>query len=121
MELQASLVSPHPSPQEITECCGAIQREAVALDPGLGPLLVLPLHPGTGRAAQKVYEASEEGGRERRVIVTHWLGDSSFSLGAVRFVIDSGLELRNVSVPGTQGRGPSGTSAPGYSWPWGHG
>lgn len=87
--------------QEITECCGAIQTEAVALNPGLGPLLVLPLHPGVGRAAQKVYEALEEGGRERRVVVTHWLGDSSFSLGSVRFVIDTGLELRSVSVAGT--------------------
>uniref|UniRef100_A0A8B9ZPK9 DEAQ-box RNA dependent ATPase 1 n=2 Tax=Anas zonorhyncha TaxID=75864 RepID=A0A8B9ZPK9_9AVES len=87
------------SEQEITECCGAIQTEAVALNPGLGPLLVLPLHPGVGRAAQKVYEALEEGGRERRVVVTHWLGDSSFSLGSVRFVIDTGLELRSVYNP----------------------
>ncbi|XP_042663991.1 ATP-dependent RNA helicase DQX1-like isoform X1 [Tyto alba] len=87
------------SEQEITECCGAIQTEAVALNPGLGPLLVLPLHPGVGRAAQKVYEALEEGGRERRVVVTHWLADSSFSLGTVRFVIDSGLELRSVYNP----------------------
>ncbi|XP_075355466.1 ATP-dependent RNA helicase homolog DQX1 isoform X4 [Mycteria americana] len=87
------------SEQEIAECCGAIQTEAVALNPGLGPLLVLPLHPGVGHAAQKVYEALEESGRERRVIVTHWLADSSFSLGAVRFVIDSGLELRNVYNP----------------------
>ncbi|NXG93724.1 DQX1 helicase, partial [Stercorarius parasiticus] len=87
------------SEQEINECCRAIQTEAVALNPGLGPLLVLPLHPGVGRAAQKVYEVLEEGSRERRVIVTHWLADSSFSLGTVRFVIDSGLELRNVYNP----------------------
>lgn len=104
---RASLVSPCPSPQEIAECCRAIQTEAVALNPGLGPLLVLPLHPGMGRAAQKVYEVLEESGRERRVIVTHWLADSSFSLGTVRFVIDSGLELRNVSVPAWD-REPSG-------------
>ncbi|XP_074721404.1 ATP-dependent RNA helicase DQX1 [Strix uralensis] len=87
------------SEQEIAECCGAIQTEAMALNPGLGPLLVLPLHPGVGRAAQKVYEVLEESGRERRVIVTHWLADSSFSLGTVRFVIDSGLELRSVYNP----------------------
>lgn len=86
--------------QEITECCRAIQTEALALNPGLGPLLVLPLHPGVGRAAQKVYEAPEEGSRERRVVVTHWLGDSSFSLGSVGFVIDTGLELRSVSGDG---------------------
>ncbi|XP_027761091.1 ATP-dependent RNA helicase DQX1 isoform X1 [Empidonax traillii] len=86
------------SEQEISECCAAIQTEAVALSPALGPLLVLPLHPGVGRAAQRLYETPEES-RERRVIVTHWLGDSSFSLGAVRFVIDSGLELRSVYNP----------------------
>ncbi|XP_050177216.1 ATP-dependent RNA helicase DQX1 isoform X3 [Myiozetetes cayanensis] len=86
------------SEQEISECCAAIQTEAVALSPALGPLLVLPLHPGVGRAAQRLYEAPEES-RERRVIVTHWLGDSSFSLGTVRFVIDSGLELRSVYNP----------------------
>ncbi|XP_017597877.1 PREDICTED: LOW QUALITY PROTEIN: ATP-dependent RNA helicase DQX1 [Corvus brachyrhynchos] len=86
------------SEQEISECCAAIQTEAVALSPALGPLLVLPLHPGVGRATQRLYETPEES-RERRVIVTHWLGDSSFSLGTVRFVIDSGLELRSVYNP----------------------
>ncbi|XP_068045196.1 ATP-dependent RNA helicase DQX1 isoform X2 [Anomalospiza imberbis] len=86
------------SEQEISECCAAVQTEAVALSPALGPLLVLPLHPGVGRAAQRLYETPEES-RERRVIVTHWLGDSSFSLGTVRFVIDSGLELRSVYNP----------------------
>uniref|UniRef100_A0A8C9UD27 DEAQ-box RNA dependent ATPase 1 n=1 Tax=Serinus canaria TaxID=9135 RepID=A0A8C9UD27_SERCA len=84
--------------EQISECCAAIQTEAVALSPALGPLLVLPLHPGVGRAAQRLYETPEES-RERRVIVTHWLGDSSFSLGTVRFVIDSGLELRSVYNP----------------------
>lgn len=83
----------------------------MALNPGLGPLLVLPLHPSVGRAAQKVYEALEESGRERRVIVTHWLADSSFSLGTVRFVIDSGLELRNVSVPAHAGSAGMGSQA----------
>lgn len=104
---RVSLASP-VFPQEITECCRAIQSEAAALSPALGPLLVLPLHPGVGRAAQKVYEAPEESGRERRVIVTHWLADSSFSLGTVRFVIDSGLELRSVSAGGCRdaGTGP---------------
>lgn len=72
----------------------------MALSPALGPLLVLPLHPGVGRAAQRLYEETAEESRERRVIVTHWLGDSSFSLGTVRFVIDSGLELRSVSGTG---------------------
>uniref|UniRef100_A0A8C8S4Z5 DEAQ-box RNA dependent ATPase 1 n=1 Tax=Pelusios castaneus TaxID=367368 RepID=A0A8C8S4Z5_9SAUR len=89
------------SEQEIDKCCEAIRTEAVALNPGLGPLLALPLHPDVGRAAQKVYEAPEQssGPPGRRVIVTHWLADSSFSLGTVRYVIDTGLELRNVYNP----------------------
>lgn len=110
------LMCPCPSPQEIDECCRAIQTEAMALNPGLGPLLVLPLHPGVGRAAQKVYEVLEEGSRERRVIVTHWLADSSFSLGTVRFVIDSGLELRNVSVPACTRGTRTGSRAVALLW-----
>ena len=39
------------------------------------------------------------------MVVTHWLADSSFSLGSVRFVIDAGLELRSVSVAGAAGTG----------------
>ncbi|XP_074848228.1 ATP-dependent RNA helicase homolog DQX1 [Carettochelys insculpta] len=89
------------SEQEISECCDAIRTEAAVLNPGLGPLLALPLHPGVGRAVQKVYEAPEQcsGPRGRRVIVTHWLAESSFSLGSLRYVIDTGLELRNVYNP----------------------
>lgn len=115
---RASLMSLRPSLQEIAECCGAIQTEAMALNPGLGPLLVLPLHPSVGRAAQKVYEALEESGRERRVIVTHWLADSSFSLGTVRFVIDSGLELRNVSVLAHTGSAGDGEPSGGRRGAW---
>ncbi|KAM9580368.1 ATP-dependent RNA helicase DQX1 [Guaruba guarouba] len=87
------------SEQEIIEACSVLQGEAAALHPGLGPLLVLPLHPGVGRAAQRLYEGLEEGGRERRVIVTHGLAEASFSMGGIRFVIDTGLELRSVYNP----------------------
>lgn len=86
--------------QEIDACCEALRAEAVALDPSLGPLLVLPLHPGVGRDVQKVYEASEQPGRGwvgRKVIVTHWLADSAFMVDTVRHIVDTGLELRNVS------------------------
>lgn len=86
-----------PPRQEIIACCEAIQ--ALAVDPSLGPLLVLPLHPAVGRDVQKVYEALEQagGGWARRVIVTHWMADAAFSVGSVRHVIDAGLELRSVS------------------------
>ncbi|XP_062991317.1 ATP-dependent RNA helicase DQX1 [Elgaria multicarinata webbii] len=88
--------------QEISECCEALRVEAGALDPSLGPLLVLPLHPGVGRDVQRVYEASlgqPGGGRPRRILVTHWLCDAAFSAGSVRHVIDTGLELRSVYNP----------------------
>ncbi|XP_015266737.1 PREDICTED: ATP-dependent RNA helicase DQX1 [Gekko japonicus] len=89
------------SQQEIQECCEALCAAAASLDPRLGPLLVLPLHPGVGRQAQKLYETLEPpaGGAARRVIVTHWLADAAFSVGSVRHVIDTGLELRSVYNP----------------------
>ncbi|KAM6440303.1 ATP-dependent RNA helicase DQX1 [Liasis olivaceus] len=86
------------SEQEISECCEALQTEAVTLEPSLGPLLVLPLHPAVGRDIQKLYENSL-GDRARRVIVTHWLADAAFSVGSVRHIIDTGMELRNVYNP----------------------
>lgn len=56
---------------------------------------VLPLHPGCGQAIQTVYEDTSVS--VRKIVVTHWLADFSFSLPSVRHVIDSGLELRSVS------------------------
>ncbi|XP_077157529.1 ATP-dependent RNA helicase homolog DQX1 [Paroedura picta] len=89
------------SQQEIQECCEALRAAAASLDPCLGSLLVLPLHPGVGRQVQKLYEPWEPPARglARRVIVTHWLADSAFSVGSVRHVIDTGLELRSVYNP----------------------
>ncbi|KAL8206406.1 UNVERIFIED_CONTAM: hypothetical protein K2H54_002326 [Gekko kuhli] len=90
------------SQQEIQECCEALCAAAASLDPRLGTLLVLPLHPSVGRQAQKLYEALEPpaaGGPARRVIVTHWLADAAFSVGSVRHVIDTGMELRSVYNP----------------------
>ncbi|XP_032079752.1 ATP-dependent RNA helicase DQX1 [Thamnophis elegans] len=86
------------SEQEIQECCEALQAEAANLEASLGPLLVLPLHAAVGRDSQKLYEDSL-GDQARRVIVTHWLADAAFSVGSVRHIIDTGMELRNVYSP----------------------
>lgn len=86
-----------PFLQEIKECCEALRAEAAVLEASLGPLLVLPLHAAVGRDSQKLYEDSL-GDRARRVIVTHWLADAAFSVGSVRHIIDTGMELRNVSL-----------------------
>ncbi|KAM3831498.1 ATP-dependent RNA helicase DQX1 isoform 2-T3 [Vipera latastei] len=86
------------SEQEIKECCEALRAEAATLEASLGALMVLPLHAAVGRDSQKLYEDSL-GDRARRVIVTHWLADAAFSVGSVRHIIDTGMELRNVYSP----------------------
>lgn len=86
---------PHPSPQEISLCCESLSREVGTLALLSPRPRVLPLHPGCGQAIQAVYEDTGPGAR--KVVVTHWLADFSFSLPSIRHVIDSGLELRSVS------------------------
>ncbi|KAM9722109.1 ATP-dependent RNA helicase DQX1 isoform 6-T6 [Dama dama] len=95
------LVSGEPgcgkSTQEISLCCESLSRKVGSLGNQGPPPRVLPLHPGCGRAVQAVYEDTELGAR--KVVVTHWLADFSFSLPSIRHVIDSGLELRSVYSP----------------------
>ncbi|XP_040126883.1 ATP-dependent RNA helicase homolog DQX1 isoform X2 [Ictidomys tridecemlineatus] len=81
------------SEEEISLCCESLSREVGTLAlPGPQPR-VLPLHPGCGQAIQAVYEDTDMGAR--KVVVTHWLADFSFSLPSIHHVIDSGLELRS--------------------------
>ncbi|KAB0389756.1 hypothetical protein E2I00_009001, partial [Balaenoptera physalus] len=84
-----------PSEEEISLCCESLSRDGGSLEDQGPPPRVLPLHPGCGQAVQSVYEDVESGAR--KVVVTHWLADFSFSLPSIRHVIDSGLELRSVS------------------------
>lgn len=97
-------------PQEIGDCAALLEKECVALSPQLGALRVLPLHTGLGAATQHVYTAdgddsqaeTEEDDKagpclRRRVILSDVLGEASFSLPSVRYVIDTGLELKTVS------------------------
>ncbi|XP_024621403.1 ATP-dependent RNA helicase DQX1 isoform X3 [Neophocaena asiaeorientalis asiaeorientalis] len=85
-----------PSEEEISLCCESLSRDGGSLVNQGPPPRVLPLHPGCGQAVQAVYEDIESGAR--KVVVTHWLADFSFSLPSIRHVIDSGLELRSVSA-----------------------
>ncbi|XP_069488466.1 ATP-dependent RNA helicase DQX1 [Ambystoma mexicanum] len=90
------------SEKEIIDCCEAIRTEGVALNPVLGEILPIPLHQGAGSSAQKVYEPLPErgeGGYRRKVVITDSLADSSFSLGTLRYIIDTGVELKNVYSP----------------------
>lgn len=93
-----------------------LEKECVALSPQLGPLRILPLHAGLGGLTQRVYESdpgtstlsksdgsgsrdcSAASGVKRKVIITNTLGEASFSLPAIRYVIDTGLQLKTVSL-----------------------
>ncbi|XP_011530947.1 ATP-dependent RNA helicase homolog DQX1 isoform X2 [Homo sapiens] len=81
--------------REISLCCESLSREVESLLLQGLPPRVLPLHPDCGRAVQAVYEDMDA----RKVVVTHWLADFSFSLPSIQHVIDSGLELRSVYNP----------------------
>ncbi|XP_066234005.1 ATP-dependent RNA helicase DQX1 isoform X3 [Saccopteryx leptura] len=83
-----------PSEEEISLCCESLSREVGTLATQGPAPRVLPLHPGHGQAVQAVYEDIDSS--SRKVVVTHWLADFSFSLPSVRHVIDSGLELRSI-------------------------
>uniref|UniRef100_A0A8C5F6B5 ATP-dependent RNA helicase DQX1 n=1 Tax=Gadus morhua TaxID=8049 RepID=A0A8C5F6B5_GADMO len=99
------------SAQEVEECSALLEKEAVALSPHLGPLRTLPLHAGLGAASQRVYEAevpppppprgpggAGEAGR-RRVVLTDTLAEASFSMPGIRYVIDTGLQIKTVYNP----------------------
>ncbi|XP_034457596.1 ATP-dependent RNA helicase DQX1 isoform X1 [Hippoglossus hippoglossus] len=110
------------SAQEIEECAALLEKECVALSPQLGSLRILPLHAGLAGLTQRVYESDPESstlrgsggsegsaggsapgaggpGAKRKVIVTDTLSEASFSLPAVRYVIDTGLQLKTVYNP----------------------
>lgn len=108
------------SAQETEKCLSLLEKECVALSPQLGSLRIIPLHAGLGGMIQRVYEAepttlrendSSEGmdgsalgaggpqGVRRKVILTDTLGEASFSLPGIRYVIDTGLQLKTVYNP----------------------
>lgn len=98
-----------------------LEKECVALSPQLGPLRILPLHAGLGGLTQRVFESDPEASTRRendgetegadssvagaggpsfrrKVIVSDILAEASFSLPAIRYVIDTGLQLKTVSL-----------------------
>uniref|UniRef100_A0A3Q2CKU7 DEAQ box RNA-dependent ATPase 1 n=1 Tax=Cyprinodon variegatus TaxID=28743 RepID=A0A3Q2CKU7_CYPVA len=98
------------SPQEVEECLALLEKECVALSPQLGSLRLIPLHSGLGAQTQRVYEAdpgallkendccvgAEAGGVRRKVILSDTLGEASFSLRGIRYVVDTGFQLKTV-------------------------
>ncbi|XP_051907817.1 ATP-dependent RNA helicase DQX1 isoform X2 [Hippocampus zosterae] len=107
------------SAQEIEECATQLEAERVSLSPQLGSLKILPLHAGLGGLTQRVYNADmsahkenewpegkdsatlvvEDPAIQRKVILTNSLAEASFSLPDIRYVIDTGLQLKTVYNP----------------------
>uniref|UniRef100_A0A8D3C465 Helicase C-terminal domain-containing protein n=1 Tax=Scophthalmus maximus TaxID=52904 RepID=A0A8D3C465_SCOMX len=98
------------SAQEVDECASLLEKECVALSPQLGRLRILPLHAGLGGLTQRVYdpldpdssvlrESAGSQGVKRKVVLTDTLSEASFSLPAVRYVVDTGLQLKTVYNP----------------------
>ncbi|KAM9820802.1 ATP-dependent RNA helicase DQX1 [Neosynchiropus ocellatus] len=109
------------SAQEIETCASLLETECLALSPQLGTLKIVPLHARLGGLTQRVFEPNpdastlkenescedakglvlEPGGHgvKRKVILTDALGEASFSLPAIRYVVDTGLQLKTVYNP----------------------
>ncbi|XP_035995825.1 ATP-dependent RNA helicase DQX1 [Fundulus heteroclitus] len=100
------------SSQEVEECLVLLEKECVALSPQLGAVRFLPLHSGLGSLTQRVYESDPgtppkegarpdgaEAGVRRKVILSDALGEASFSLPGVRYVVDTGWQLKTVYNP----------------------
>ncbi|MED6274174.1 hypothetical protein CHARACLAT_013783 [Characodon lateralis] len=103
------------SSQEVEECLALLEKECVALSPQLGSLRFIQLYSGLGGLTQRVYESDpstllKEGdcfdgveaggpGVRRKVILTDALGDASFSQRGIRYVVDSGFQLKTVYNP----------------------
>ncbi|KAM9330218.1 ATP-dependent RNA helicase DQX1, partial [Gastrophryne carolinensis] len=88
------------SDEEVQRCSAALLTESVSLSPSLGSVLPIALMPSRGSSVQSVYEASRgECGYERHVFLTSSVAELSFSLAAIRFVIDTGAEVQSVYNP----------------------
>lgn len=99
------------SSQSIEECSALLEKESVALSPQLGGLRIVPLHCGLGPQTQRIYEPevslndtddpalTEATGVRRKVILTDTLGEASYSVSHIRYVIDTGLHLKTVYNP----------------------
>ncbi|XP_077478725.1 ATP-dependent RNA helicase DQX1 [Stigmatopora argus] len=107
------------SVQEIEECASQLEAARSGLGPQLGSLRILLLHTGLGGLTQRVYHPegsthrdndgaegkdnaileAEDSDTQRKVILTNGLAEASFSLPAIRYVIDTGLQLKTVYNP----------------------
>lgn len=80
----------------------------MSLSAHLSSLRVIALHAAIGGSLQELYDTEsiedtqqdeqETPAHRRRVILTDVLGEASFSLRNIRYVIDTGVQLKTVSL-----------------------
>lgn len=87
--------------QDIDRAYEAVCREGARLPPEAGELVVLPLYPREKCALVRPQEDAERRGPgcPRRVVLTASPGEALIGGGSVRFVIDVGVERRQVYNP----------------------
>eukprot|EP00062_Callorhinchus_milii_P018205 gi/632971409/ref/XP_007902158.1/ PREDICTED: putative pre-mRNA-splicing factor ATP-dependent RNA helicase DHX32 [Callorhinchus milii] len=87
--------------KEIDEACSIIRQEASNLHPVLGELVPIPFFPEQGRPVYSPSEVWEKSCKhyKRRVVLTTSMGESLLCMENVNFIIDVGIERRNVYNP----------------------
>ncbi|XP_067858457.1 putative pre-mRNA-splicing factor ATP-dependent RNA helicase DHX32 [Heptranchias perlo] len=86
--------------KEIDEADSIIRREASKVHPMLGELVPIPFYPEQSRSIDRPSDMLENSKRyKRRVVLTTSVGESLLCIENVKFVIDVGMERRNVYNP----------------------
>ncbi|XP_072413672.1 putative pre-mRNA-splicing factor ATP-dependent RNA helicase DHX32 isoform X2 [Chiloscyllium punctatum] len=87
--------------KEIDEACNIIRRESSKLHPMLGELVPVPFYPEQSRYVDGPSDILEKNSRQykRRVLLTTSMGESLICIENVKFVIDVGMEKKNVYNP----------------------
>ncbi|XP_051883469.1 DEAD/H (Asp-Glu-Ala-Asp/His) box polypeptide 32a [Pristis pectinata] len=87
--------------KEIDEAYKIIERDISKQHPMLGELVPIPLYPEQTRSFDRPSDMLEQNGKryKRRVILTTSVGESLLYIENVKFVIDVGMERRNVYNP----------------------
>lgn len=84
--------------QEVDLACELLLHEGRRLNPGLGELVPVAVHPGQAGSAQVLGEEERGHGRRRRVFLTSGPNEDFFwAVGSIGFIVDAGLEKRNAS------------------------
>ncbi|XP_038629940.1 LOW QUALITY PROTEIN: DEAD/H (Asp-Glu-Ala-Asp/His) box polypeptide 32a [Scyliorhinus canicula] len=87
--------------KEIDEAYNIIKQEGSKLHPMLGELVPIPFYPAQGMYVDRPSDMLEKNCKryKRRVMLTTSMGESLLCIENVKFVIDVGMEKRNVYNP----------------------